>query len=168
MNQLEELRERLNGMARTLEHSGDEYGVAHEIRALLSDLPQQPTGAVASHECEREAFEAWMMKSTAKGGAGCTADDLVRYPTSGKYKYQQQQLAWEALQARAALPAAGQQIPAHVEAALLWALYNHQGGNSPVGQPIRKVLGIERWAELTPEQIAKARAVAAPSPEGQQ
>lgn len=40
---------------------------------------------------------------------------------------------------------------------LLWALYHHQGGNSPVGQPIRAALGIGQHDRLTDEQIAKAK-----------
>lgn len=39
---------------------------------------------------------------------------------------------------------------------LLWALYHAQGGSSPVGQPIRRHLGIEQHAHLTPEQIKDA------------
>ncbi len=41
---------------------------------------------------------------------------------------------------------------------LLWALYHHQGGSSPVGQPIRKILGIGQHDHLTPGQIALAKA----------
>lgn len=44
---------------------------------------------------------------------------------------------------------------------LLLALYHHQGGSSPVGQPIRAALGIGQFDKLTPEQIAVARAAAA-------
>jgi hypothetical protein len=40
---------------------------------------------------------------------------------------------------------------------LLWALYHHQGGISPVGQPIRAALGIGQHDRLTDEQIAKAK-----------
>lgn len=43
---------------------------------------------------------------------------------------------------------------------LLWALYHHQGGSSPVGQPIRRALGIGEHADLTPEQIARAKKAA--------
>jgi hypothetical protein len=40
---------------------------------------------------------------------------------------------------------------------LLWALYNHQGANSPVGQSIRKFLHIGQFAELTVSQIIEAK-----------
>ena len=43
---------------------------------------------------------------------------------------------------------------------LLWALYNHQGGNSTIGQPIRKALGIGKFDRLTSEQIEKAQIAA--------
>ena len=44
------------------------------------------------------------------------------------------------------------------EAALLWALYHHQGGSSDIGQPIRKLLGIGQYDRLTDEQIAAVKA----------
>ena len=43
---------------------------------------------------------------------------------------------------------------------LLWALYNHQGANSTIGQPIRKALGIGQFDRLTNEQIEKAQIAA--------
>lgn len=45
-----------------------------------------------------------------------------------------------------------------MEAALLWTLYYHQGGSSPVGQPIRKLLGIGQHDHMTDEQLAQAKA----------
>ncbi len=45
-----------------------------------------------------------------------------------------------------------------MENALLWALYHAQGGSSPVGQPIRKLLGIGQHDHLTDEQLAAAKA----------
>ncbi|GAA5231796.1 hypothetical protein FOZ76_14640 [Verticiella sediminum] len=44
-------------------------------------------------------------------------------------------------------------------AALLYALWHHQGGSSPVGQPIRHMLGIKQHAYLTKEQYAEAHRV---------
>jgi hypothetical protein len=43
---------------------------------------------------------------------------------------------------------------------LLWALYHHQGGSSPVGQPIRRALGIGEHDHLSPKQIELAKAAA--------
>ncbi len=40
---------------------------------------------------------------------------------------------------------------------LLWALYHHQDGSSPVGQPIRRALGIGEHDHMTPEQIELAK-----------
>jgi len=41
-------------------------------------------------------------------------------------------------------------------AALVWVLYHHQGGSSPVGQPIRFALGMGAHDPLTPSQIGEA------------
>ena len=41
-------------------------------------------------------------------------------------------------------------------AALVWVLYHHQGGSSPVGQPIRFALGMGAHEPLTPSQIGEA------------
>lgn len=43
---------------------------------------------------------------------------------------------------------------------LLWSLYHSQGGSSPVGQPIRRVLGIGTHARLTEEEVAIAKLAA--------
>lgn len=45
----------------------------------------------------------------------------------------------------------------NMEHALLWTLYHHQGGSSPVGQPIRKLLGIGPFDQLTLEQLIAAK-----------
>lgn len=49
-------------------------------------------------------------------------------------------------------------------AAALLALYHHQGASSPVGQPIRKLLGIGQHDNLTDDQIAVAKAISAGRP----
>lgn len=41
--------------------------------------------------------------------------------------------------------------------ALLWVLWHHQGGSSPVGQPIRFALGMGRDEHLSEQQIADAK-----------
>ncbi|ACC71097.1 hypothetical protein PPMP20_04250 [Paraburkholderia phymatum] len=41
-------------------------------------------------------------------------------------------------------------------AALVWVLYHHQGGSSPVGQPIRFALGMGAHDPLKPAQIGEA------------
>jgi hypothetical protein len=48
-----------------------------------------------------------------------------------------------------------------MEALLLWALYHHQGGNSAVGQPIRRMLGYGPHEHLRPEHVERAKAEAA-------
>ena len=42
-------------------------------------------------------------------------------------------------------------------AMLLNVLWHHQGGSSPVGQPLRKLLGIGQHDHLTGEQCAEAK-----------
>lgn len=49
-------------------------------------------------------------------------------------------------------------MSAELRGALLWLLWHHQGGSSPVGQPIRAMLGISQHASLTVEQVAEAKA----------
>lgn len=44
-----------------------------------------------------------------------------------------------------------------VRAALLFALWHHQGASSQVGQPIRAMLGIGEHDHLAPEHLAAAR-----------
>lgn len=44
-----------------------------------------------------------------------------------------------------------------VRAALLFALWHHQGASSPVGQPIRAMLGIGEHEHLDQEQLTAAR-----------
>lgn len=42
-------------------------------------------------------------------------------------------------------------------AALLWVLWHHQGGSSPVGQPIRFALGMGQHEHLSDSQVADAK-----------
>lgn len=46
-------------------------------------------------------------------------------------------------------------------AALLWVLWHHQGGRSPVGQPIRYALGMGAHDPLSDHQVAEAKRWAA-------
>ena len=41
----------------------------------------------------------------------------------------------------------------HLTALLLWALYHAQDASSPVGQPIRRALGLGAFDPLTEEQV---------------
>lgn len=43
---------------------------------------------------------------------------------------------------------------------LLWSLYHHQGATSPIGQPIRKLMGIGKHENLTHEQVVEAQIAA--------
>lgn len=55
-------------------------------------------------------------------------------------------------------PAVGP-ISKDVQDALLFALWHHQGGSSPVGQPIRAMLGIGQHDHMAPEHYAGAKRV---------
>lgn len=44
---------------------------------------------------------------------------------------------------------------------LLWALWHHQGAGSPVGQPIRKFMGIDKHEALLVGQVHHAKDVVA-------
>jgi hypothetical protein len=46
-------------------------------------------------------------------------------------------------------------------AALLWVLWHHQGGSSPVGQPLRFALGMGQHGALNDHQVAEAKRWAA-------
>lgn len=45
--------------------------------------------------------------------------------------------------------------------ALLWVLWHHQGGSSPVGQPIRYALGMDAHEHLSKHQVQEAKRWAA-------
>jgi hypothetical protein len=55
-----------------------------------------------------------------------------------------------------------------VRAALMFALWHHQGGSSPVGQPIRALFGIGQHERLSDHALSEAKrvqaALAAPTP----
>ena len=42
-------------------------------------------------------------------------------------------------------------------AALLWVLWHHQGGSSPVGQPIRFALGMGQYDRMNEHQLSEAK-----------
>jgi hypothetical protein len=46
-------------------------------------------------------------------------------------------------------------------AAIAWVLWHHQGGSSPVGQPLRFALGMGQHDRMTDQQIAEAKRFAA-------
>ena len=57
----------------------------------------------------------------------------------------------------------------HSRAMLLNVIWHHQGAGSTVGQPLRRMLGIEQFARLTDDQVSEAKWIecllsAAPKP----
>ena len=55
------------------------------------------------------------------------------------------------------MPAADHEFEDISRAALLWVLWHHQGGSSPVGQPIRFALGMGQHERLSDAQLSEAR-----------
>ncbi len=66
-------------------------------------------------------------------------------------------------------PLFARQVPAEMSpeftdtarSALLWVLWHHQGGSSPVGQPIRYALGMDAHEHLSAHQVQEAKRWAA-------
>ena len=54
-------------------------------------------------------------------------------------------------------PMALARVSGNVRAALLFALWHHQGGSSPVGQTVRRILGMGEHARLNDDQAAAAK-----------
>ena len=50
-----------------------------------------------------------------------------------------------------------QSLNPEVFAAICLALWHHQGGSSPVGQPLRPMLGLGQHDHMTPDQIEAAK-----------
>jgi len=57
------------------------------------------------------------------------------------------------------LAATPRKLRPEVRAALLFALWHHQGGSSPVGQPIRAILGIGQHDSLVGADLVNAQRV---------
>mgnify|MGYP001023474423 CR=1 FL=1 len=78
---------------------------------------------------------------------------------------------WDEARAAVAALAARQPVGEPVEmspeftdtarAAIAWVLWHHQGGSSPVGQPLRFALGMGQHDRMTDYQIAEAKRFAA-------
>lgn len=50
-------------------------------------------------------------------------------------------------------------MAATTRACLAYVLWRHQGGSSPIGQPIRRLLGMGRESELSEDDLAAAKSV---------
>lgn len=48
-------------------------------------------------------------------------------------------------------------LPEETYQVLCYCLWHHQGGKSPVGQPIRKMLGLGQFDQMTPKQVSLAK-----------
>ncbi len=100
----------------------------------------------------REAFERWMSED------GKWPDAVAhRY---GHYVLAQTESAWKAWQAAISEQPREEMSPEFTDSArdaLLWVLWHHQGGSSPIGQPIRFALGMGAHDRLSEPQINRAK-----------
>jgi len=110
----------------------------------------------AAAPSEREQFEAWAKSH----GTLLTKDKRGNYqytPTSAMWK------AWQAARSQPTPPAVVEppelspDFTDTARAALLWVLWHHQGGSSPVGQPIRFALGMGQHDRLNEHHLAEAK-----------
>ena len=123
--------------------------VAAELQRLNIEA-KQPAPAAQS---ERELFEAHANERGYTLGRG----------PNGGYQYRDASIAWRAWQAArsakhmAPQPELSPDFTDTARAALLWVLWHHQGGSSPVGQPIRFALGMGQHDRLNEHQLAEAK-----------
>ena len=74
-----------------------------------------------------------------------------------------EKIEWAVACAKAAPPAVVEPLELSPDftdtarAALLWVLWHHQGGSSPVGQPIRFALGMGQHDRLNEHQLSEAK-----------
>lgn len=97
----------------------------------------------------REKFEAWVLGQNVckKYGAKLTQNP------DGSYRDYRINDRWNAYKASCRNP------PEEIEQALLFVLFHHQGGKSYIGQAIREYLGIPQFADMTDEQIHRAKQI---------
>ena len=98
---------------------------------------------------QRIKFEIWVSGQNVckKYGAKLTMN------TDGSYKDYRINDRWNAWKA------AHKNLPDDIVQILLLMLWHHQGGKSEIGQPIRALLGIGQFDDLTPEQIEIAKGI---------
>lgn len=113
-------------------------------------VPLEPTDAM-----RHAGHEAWM---------AATQDALSANPGREKDGPRSNiAAAYRAMVASAPAAGASQPIDMSPEftdtarAALLWVLWHHQGGSSPVGQPLRFALGMGTHEPLQPHHVAEAK-----------
>lgn len=126
--------------------------------AHIAELERQLAEQVAYGEKLREALELWETAETYGKGFGRTPDskEATEYAWQTAREMRNQVLFLTPAQSL-------DEVRKDDVAMLLWVLWHHQGGNSDVGQPIRKHLGIGRFDHLAEAQVAEAKRIEATS-----
>lgn len=141
--------------------SGDEYDRLMDERELLRQEAARAWREVDAIAKERDDHHRWR-KDLADQLGEVEKQRNVLARTLNTQETELQALrkfaqAYETLRAEAEALRADAALKRDL---LLWALYHAQGGSSRVGQAIRRHLGIEQHARLTPEQIKDAERAA--------
>ena len=136
------------------DEESEEAALWDETESVIAALTAQPKGA-ANHEFEdAEQVAGWLYMTGMKHAAMVVRNQIdVR-----NARIAELEASHPAEQTRGDGVAA---IPAQSRAALLWLLWHHQGGSSPVGQPIRQILGMDTHERMSNEQLAVAKAFSA-------
>lgn len=137
--------------------SGDEYDRLMDERELLRQEAARAWREVDAIAKERDDHHRWRKDLADQlGEVEKQRDVLARTLNTQETELQALRKfaqAYETLRAEAEALRADAALKRDL---LLWALYHAQGGSSRVGQAIRRHLGIEQHARLTPEQIKDA------------
>lgn len=133
----------------------DEAQVEAAIAALRARLEVQQEG-------ERTTFEAWRETATWYVVSKPDPDEDKHSDAATTFRLMNiaAHEAWQAaLASQGTAPPTlnGPEFTDWGRAALLWVLWHHQGGSSPVGQPIRFALGMDAHERLNDHQIAQAK-----------
>jgi hypothetical protein len=104
----------------------------------------------------RERFEAWIQYKAP--GISILRRDMRGSERLGQYVDTGVELAWCAWnESQPEFSQTGQDDVDSVRTDLLWVLWHHQGGSSPIGQPIRIGLGIGQFERLSSEQVEQVK-----------
>lgn len=146
----EDLRSVIDAMCKSLESSGqiDEHEHPSAYSTLLDTAKWMA-------ELEGQEPVAWVYDWQApegliKGWVETNRDEIPEYANNIRPIY--------------ARPVPAEMSPDFTDtarAALLWVLWHHQGGSSPVGQPIRYALGMDAHEHLSKHQVQEAKRWAA-------
>jgi len=139
----------------------DDFAVDRFAAALKAKLAKKRAGGMSGWDdktaCSEERLQTMLVEHLTKGdpvdvgnfammlfnrGESCAA------PAHGQFRDAAKMMAD---------PSEVPEFSDSARAALLWVLWHHQGGSSPVGQPIRFALGMGQHERLSDWQLSEAR-----------